>query len=276
MIIITDVKSEREYNKGESTMYGEDFGRLIALSRKKTNFLEDNKKGYIISAMHAGLFVGFGIMLAYTVGGTLNEAGSEFTKIVMGLSFSVALSLVIFAGAELFTSNSLVMASGYLGEEVKVKDVLKIWSISYIGNFIGSILAAFLYYASGLWRDTAGDYMANYAMNKINVLPNELFIRGILCNILVCLAVWCAYKMKDETAKILMMTLCVYVFFAIGSEHSVANMTLLVIGYLLPHGTVTLGGILYNLLFVTLGNIVGGVLFVAIPYYMISRNKKAH
>lgn len=276
MIIITDDELEREYNKGESTMYGEDFSRVVALSRKKINFLEDNKKGYLISAMHAGLFVGFGIMLAFTVGGTLNEAESPFTKIVMGLSFSVALALVIFAGAELFTSNSLVMASGYLGEEVKVKDVLKIWSISYIGNFIGSILAAFLYYASGLWRGTSGDYMAYYAMNKINVLPNELFIRGILCNILVCLAVWCAYKMKEETGKILMMTLCVYVFFAIGFEHSVANMTLLVIGYLLPHGTVTLGGILYNLLFVTLGNIVGGVLFVAIPYYMISRNKKAH
>lgn len=257
-------------------MYGEDFNRMVALSRKKINFLEDNKKGYILSAMHAGLFVGFGIMLAYTVGGTLNEVESPFTKIVMGVSFSVALALVIFAGAELFTSNTLVMSSGYLGKEVKIVHLLKIWGISYIGNFIGSILAAFLYYASGVWRGISGEYMAHYAMKKVNVLPNELFVRGILCNVLVCLAIWCAYKMKEEVGKLLMVTLCVYVFFTIGFEHSVANMTLLVIGYLLPYGTVTLTGISYNLLFVTLGNIVGGVLFIAIPYYMISRNKRAH
>lgn len=257
-------------------MYGEDFSKLLALSKKKLNFLNNNKKGYLISAVLAGLFVGFGIMLAFTVGGTLNEVQSPFTKVVMGLSFSVALSLIIFAGAELFTGNNLVMASGYLGEEVKIKGVLRVWIISYLGNFLGSILAAFLYYASGLWRGTSGEYIATTAMSKINVLPNELFIRGILCNTLVCLAVWCSYRMKEESGKILLMSLCIYVFVAVGFEHSIANMTLLIIGYLVPYGNVTLVGILYNLFIVTLGNIVGGVCFVAIPYYMISRIKKAH
>lgn len=99
MIIITDIKNEREYNKEEFKMYGEDFSKLLALSKNKLNFLNNNKKGYLISAVLAGLFVGFGIMLAFTVGGTLNEVQSPFTKVVMGLSFSVALSLIIFAGA---------------------------------------------------------------------------------------------------------------------------------------------------------------------------------
>lgn len=257
-------------------MYGEDFNRMVALSRKKVNFLEDNTKGYVLSAMHAGLFVGFGVMLAYSVGGTLNEVQSPFTKIVMGLSFAVALALVVFAGAELFTSNTLIMSSGCLGKEIKIRNLLKLWSINYIGNFIGSVLAAFLYYASGVWRGVSGEYMAHYAEKKINVMPNELFVRGILCNILVCLAIWCAYKMKEEIGKLFMVMLCVYVFFTLGFEHCIANMTLLVIGYLLPYGTVTITGILYNLFFATLGNIVGGVLFVAIPYYLISRNKRAH
>ena len=84
--------------------------------------------------MHAGLFVGFGVMLAYSVGGTLNEVQSPFTKIVMGLSFAVALALVIFAGAELFTSNTLIMSSGCLGKEIKIRNLLKLWSINYIGN----------------------------------------------------------------------------------------------------------------------------------------------
>lgn len=257
-------------------MYLEDFNKIVALSRKKTNLLTNNLRGYFVSAILAGLFVGFGVILSYTVGGTLNEAGSSFTKIVMGLSFSVALSLVIFAGAELFTSNALVMTSGCLGEEIKFNDLIKIWVVSYFGNFIGSVLIATLYYASGLWRGISGEYMAEYAMNKINVIPGELFIRGILCNILVCLAVWCCYRMKDELGKILMITLCVYVFFTTGFEHSIANMSLLTIGNLVPYGDVNLIGSLYNLLFVTLGNIVGGVVFVAIPYYIISTNKRAH
>lgn len=257
-------------------MYLEDFNRVVALSRKKSNLLENNKKGYFFSAMLAGLFVGFGVMIAYTVGSMLNESGSQFTKIIMGISFSVALALVIFAGAELFTSNTLVMASGYLGKEINLKNLVNIWVASYIGNFIGSVLGATLYYLSGLWRGTSGEYIANYAMSKINVLPNELLVRGILCNILVCIAVWCCYKMKEEAGKILMIILCVYVFFTIGFEHSIANMTLLTIGYLMPFESITLVGILYNLLFVTLGNIIGGVIFVAVPYYMISINKKAY
>ncbi|MEG1003426.1 formate/nitrite transporter family protein [Clostridium sp.] len=255
-------------------MYGEDFSKVILMAKKKRNFLKDNKLGYLLSAMLAGLFVGFGIMLAFTVGGTLNEASSPYTKIIIGLSFSVALALVIFAGAELFTSSSFVMASGVLGGEVSLKDLIKVWFFCYFGNFMGAILGVGLYYSSGLWKGTSGEYMAYSAMKKIDASYSELFIRGILCNILVCLAVWCTIRMKEETGKILVMTLCIYVFVTTGFEHSIANMTLLTIGYVVPYGAVTLSGILYNLFFVTLGNIVGGVLFVAVPYYLISKNRQ--
>lgn len=257
-------------------MYGEDFSKVLAMGRKKKSFLNDNKMGYLLSAMLAGLFVGLGIMLAFTVGGSLKEVASPYTKIVIGLSFSVALALVIFAGAELFTSGIFVMASGLFAGEVNIKELIKLWFYCYFGNFLGAIIGVSLYYSSGLWRGTAGEYMVESAMKKINVNYSELFIRGILCNILVCLAVWCTIRMREETGKILMMALCVYAFVAVGFEHSVANMSLLTIGYIVPYGSVTLGGILYNLFFVTLGNIVGGVLFVAVPYYLISKNRQVN
>ena len=106
-------------------MYGEDFSKVLAMGRKKKSFLNDNKVGYVLSAMLAGLFVGLGIMLAFTVGGSLNEVASPYTKIVIGLSFSVALALVIFAGAELFTSGTFVMASGLFAGEVNIKELIK-------------------------------------------------------------------------------------------------------------------------------------------------------
>ena len=103
----------------------------------------------------------------------------------------------------------------------------------------------------------------------------NLFFRSIFCNMLVCIAIWCTFRCEEETSKIIMIFWCLFVFITAGFEHSIANMTLLTIGLLSPFSeAVSVGGYLYNILFVTLGNMVGGILFIAIPYYIISKKKK--
>jgi len=112
------------------------------------------------------------------------------------------------------------------------------------------------------------DYVNSAASNKMNAPFIELLMRGILCNILVCLAVWCAYKLKEETAKLIIIYWCLFAFITSVFEHSVANMTLLSFSLLIPHPeTVSLAGLTANLIPVTIGNVIGGVVFVGAAYW---------
>ena len=116
-----------------------------------------------------------------------------------------------------------------------------------------------------------GDYFENLAITKTTTAPVPLFIKAILCNILVCLAVWCGIKMKSESGKLIMIFWCIFVFMVCGFEHSIANMSS--IGVSLITGKVGIGAYFYNVIIVTLGNMVGGVLGVALPYHLISKEK---
>ena len=130
---------------------------------------------------------------------------------------------------------------------------------------------------AGLANGPVGEFIAKTSATKMSLPASDLFFRGILCNMLVCLAVWCSFKCKEETSKLIMIFWCLFVFITAGFEHSVANMTLLTIGLLSPAGAaVSIGGYAYNIIMVTLGNMVGGIVFMAIPYYIISRKKKVN
>lgn len=242
-------------------------------ARIKADLLKYNPVGYFIAAMLAGMYVGFGILLIFTVGGSLN--GAPYAKILMGAAFGIALSLVVIAGSELFTGNNMVMTFGVIGKSVTWKETAKLFLVCYLGNLAGSILLAFLFWKAGLSTGEVGEFIANTAAKKMNLDFQTLFIRGILCNILVCLAVWCGYRCKSESGKLIMIFWCLFAFITCGFEHSVANMTLLTIGLLEPYeAAVSIQGYMNNLIGVTLGNMVGGILFVAIPYYMISKKKE--
>ncbi|MDD7796184.1 formate/nitrite transporter family protein [Clostridium sp. 'White wine YQ'] len=255
-------------------MFSEEINKVSEAAKAKIGLLNKNKLGYLLSAMFAGLYVGLGIMLIFTIGGLLSSANSPATKIVMGLGFGVALSLVIFAGSELFTGNNFVMTVGILKGKTSVLDAIKIWIFSFVGNLIGSVLGGYLYYATGLGKAAVGEFIVKTAATKMGLPIHELITRGIFCNILVCLAVWCTYRMKEETGKLIMIFWCLFAFITSGFEHSIANMTLLSISLFIPHtAAVSIGGFIYNIGFVTLGNFIGGALFLAIPYYLISKDK---
>ncbi|MBS5950044.1 MAG: formate/nitrite transporter family protein [Clostridium sp.] len=256
-------------------MFNEELNKVSLAAKSKFQLLKENKIGYFISSMLAGIYVGLGIMLIFTIGGLLTSASSPATKIVMGLSFGVALSLVVFAGSELFTGNNFVMAVGSLNKSVTWGEAGKVWIVSFIGNLVGSILAATLFYMAGLATGPVGEFIAKTSEAKMSMPATELFFRGILCNMLVCLAVWCTFRCKEESSKLIMIFWCLFVFITAGFEHSVANMTLLTIGLLSPLGhAVSVSGYAYNILIVSLGNMVGGILFIAVPYFIISRKKK--
>lgn len=221
------------------------------------------------------------------------------TKALGGLAFSLGLILVVIAGAELFTGNNLLMM-GFASRTVTYKQLLKNWGITYIGNFIGSLSIVFLMFLTNLWK--MKDYMLGAKMvliaaDKVNLTFLEAFSRGILCNALVCLAVWLCFSARSVVSKIAAIIFPITAFVASGFEHSIANMYFIPMGILLRNNEgvirqiVQMGpntsldrlnvmGLLGNLLPVTLGNIIGGAVMVGLVYWLIiilpqrQKNKK--
>ena len=251
-------------------MFRTDYDKVSGGAVSKVAFLNKDPLGYFIMSMMAGAYIGIGVLLAFTSGGLLN--GQPYAKVVMGLSFGVALSLVVMAGAELFTGNNLAMAAGILDKRVNWADAIKLWCICWLGNLAGGILLGCIYHMTGLCNGQVADFMVSAAAAKMGAGPVQLFARGILCNYLVCLAVWCAGRATSDAGKLIMIFWCLFAFITTGFEHSIANMTLFTVAILQPvHEAVTIGGFVYNLALVTLGNIIGGAIFVAIPYYIAGR-----
>lgn len=259
-------------------MYNEEMDALCHSAEKKIGLYNNGILKYIMISLLGGLFVGLGVMLLYTVGGILDHANFAGTKIIMGISFGVALSLVMMAGVDLFTSNSLVMTIGALYKKVSGLDMAKILIASYIGNVIGSIIGAFVYVQSNAATSYVTEFILKSAEGKMGTPAMDLFFKGILCNILVCLAAWCTYKLKSESAKLIMIFWCLYTFITSGFEHSIANMTLFSMSIMMPHTgfAVSIAGAAHNLFWVSIGNFIGGTLFLALPLYYIAKDKNVH
>jgi nitrite transporter NirC len=254
-------------------MFQEDFLSVVNASKNKAGFFRRSPFKFFVASMLAGMFVGFGILLIFSIGGYLT--GYPFAKIIMGACFGIALSLVIMAGSELFTGSNMVMSAGLFSKAVSLTDVLKLWIVCLIGNWLGSFILAWLFYKAGLAQGPIGEFIASASAAKMNIPLIPLFVRGILCNILVCLAIWCSFRLKSESGKLIMIFWCLFAFITSSFEHSIANMTLLSISLFAPFdAAISLSGYFYNILTVTLGNMVGGILFVALPYYIISSKKE--
>lgn len=255
-------------------MFSEEINNVATSAVNKSKLLKKSKMRYLTAAALAGVYVGFGILLIFTIGGLLSAAESPATKIVMGISFGIALSLVIMAGSELFTGNNMIMTIGSLEKKVAWLDSINIWIYSFVGNFLGSVVLAGVFVGAGLAKGSTAAFILKVSEGKMAMPTMELFLRGVLCNMLVCLAVWCAFKLKEETAKLIMIFWCLFAFITAGFEHSIANMTLLSISLMIPHtAAISIGGLAHNLLWVTLGNFVGGAVFIGAAYWFITKDK---
>ncbi|HEX4386913.1 MAG TPA: formate/nitrite transporter family protein [Myxococcales bacterium] len=259
-------------------MEHETVSAIATAARNKAGFLKHSPLQYLVLSLLAGAYVGLGIVLIFAIGAPLQAQGSGAVKAVMGASFGVALTLVIFAGSELFTGNNLVMTVGALSKTVGAGALSKVWLVSFIGNLLGSVLLAAATAASGvLSKAPAKDFVLSVVAAKMNAPAGELFFRAVLCNILVCLAVWMAMRTKDEMAKLGLIFWCLFAFIGAGFEHSIANMTLLSIGLFLPHDAslVSWMGFARNLSIVTAGNIAGGALCIGLPYWFVAKGQKS-
>lgn len=231
----------------------------------------------------AGAFIAFGAMF-YTVAVTDTGLGFGPTRMLGGLAFSLGLILVIVGGAELFTGNSLIVM-GWAHGKVRFSGMMRNWMFSYVGNLIGAFGMAVLAFWSGYLQmdgDAVAATVVNIAAAKTQLPFEVAFVRGILCNTLVCLAVWLCFAAHTVTSKILAIIFPISAFVALGFEHSIANMFFIPLGILaageptflaasgIDVGAVpTLGGFVANIVPVTLGNIVGGGVFVAMSYYFV-------
>jgi len=228
-------------------------------------------------ALLAGFYIAFGAQLSTVV--TQDSAafvGLGISRLLGGMVFSIGLMLVVVCGAELFTGNSLLVSSALDGE-ISWGKLAENWGLVLLGNLLGSLFMAWLLFESQLWQNGAVAKQAvSVATAKSQLSFEVAFIRGVLCNWLVCLAVFMAVASRDVTAKLFSCLAPIMAFVTSGFEHSVANMYFIPAGLLLkaelgihePNLTwVTF--LLGNILPVTLGNIVGGVLFVACVYWYV-------
>jgi nitrite transporter len=249
--------------------------RVAAQAQAKADYLERAPSGYLILSVLAGAYLAFGITLIYCVGAPFAADGAAAQKLVMGCAFGVALTLVIFAGSELFTGNNMVCAIGALNESITWKMLGRIWGVSLIGNLAGSLGLAWLIAQSGvLSHAPQSDLLFKSVAAKMSLSGWELFTRGILCNWLVCLAVWMAGRTTSDAAKLLLIFWCLFAFVGSGFEHSIANQSLLGMALFLPHpDSITWNGFLWNQTWVIAGNVIGGSVFVGGLYWMVGRSR---
>jgi len=255
---------------------------LREAGRRKTQLSLDRM---FILGILAGAYIGFGAQLATTVSMDLApKVGVGLSNMISGGVFSVGLMLVVLGGAELFTGNNLIWLS-FLSRRSTAMAVLRNWTTVFLGNFVGSILLAVLIFIGEFYTmggNALGIRALTIANGKVNVGFIQLVARGIVCNWLVCLAVWTATSAEDTTGKILACFFPIMAFVASGFEHSIANMFFIPMGILLK-GVPTLvsqagltlehltwtGFLTRNLLPVTIGNVIGGGFFVATIYWYV-------
>jgi formate transporter len=253
----------------------------IGISKSEMSFLDT-----MMLAIMAGGFIALGAVFATTVAaGQSGEVPYGISKLLIGLVFSLGLILVVVAGAELFTGNNLIMMA-WASRKVSTLCLLRNWGIVYVGNFLGSVIIAVLMFYSRQYtfgEGIIGTTALSIANAKVNLDFIQALFLGILCNMLVCLAVWLTFSARSTTDKILAVIFPISAFVAAGFEHSVANMFFVPMGILIKNldpaftaatgldlANLTWGSFLiHNLIPVTIGNVIGGSILVALGYWII-------
>lgn len=245
----------------------------------------------LIWALLAGAYIAFGAQASQMVSFNLlaDPDSLGVGRLVSAAVFPVGLMMVVLCGAELFTGNCL-MIIGVLDRKIRISGMLRNWVLVYLGNFLGALLVVALMKSTGLWETGSGLLGASViktAQAKVQLSFGQAFVRGILCNWLVCLAVWMSTGARETVSKIFAIWFCIGLFVISGFEHSIANMYFIPAGIAAAadSGLAQLAGcdvsvltvenfLVKNLLPVTLGNILGGGLFVGMVYWFTGRKLK--
>lgn len=247
-------------------MFTETIGKCAATAERIQRTASQSPLSFWIGCLMAGAYVGLGIILIFTLGNLVDPA---IRPLVMGATFGIALTLVIIAGAELFTGHTMFLTFGVKRGKLSSAQAGSILLQSWVGNLLGSVLVAWLFFQAGggtlLPVDTS--LLHKVALAKTQMPIGVLIAKGMLCNWLVCLAIWMCQRVEGS-AKFIAIWWCLLAFIASGYEHSIANMTLFALSWFGAHtADYSLSGIGYNLLWVTLGNTLSGVVFMGLGYW---------
>jgi len=263
----------------------------MAVRVEKAGILKSSRDFYstLTLATMAGIFIGLGAaFFTYVIHDSTLSLG--VTKLIGGSVFSLGLVLVIITGAELFTGNNLIVMA-FVSSKITFGQLLRNWGIVFIGNLIGSLVVIALIFLSGQWTaggGAVGVKALTIANSKVNLTFWQAISRGVLCNILVCLAVYLCFSGRSVTDKIMAILFPITAFVALGFEHSIANMYFIPAGLILKNNleifaaaqdalgitldltNLTFTGFLFkNLLPVTIGNIIGGTFFIGFAHWFL-------
>ena len=229
-------------------------------------------KSFVLAIL-GGAFIAFGGLLCSIVGAGATGAPYGLIRLLMGIVFSLGLILVVISGAELFTGSTIVSVA-VVNKKANLFQLIKNWSTVYLGNFVGAIIIVLLVFFGKQYtfgNGVVGINFLNTAMSKIHHTFGETVSLGILCNLLVCLAIWLSYSTKTISGKIMAIIFPVTAFVAAGFEHSVANMFFIPMAWIIKNfdssftANINLADLtvnsflLKNLLPSTIGNIIGGM-----------------
>jgi nitrite transporter len=223
---------------------------------------------FMVGAAMAGAYIGFGDILMFSVGAHVDPA---YVHLIMGAVFACALTIVVFAGSTLFTGTAMYLPFAVFRGETRMGAMVWVWGLTWIGNLIGAVVLAAILYAAGggvlLTDGSAAFFKAVEVKMSTPGLP--LFAKGLLCNWLVCLAIWMAARTENDGAKLGLIFWPVFAFVACGFEHSVANMFVFALALMSEHpAEITFAGAVHNEIFVTLGNLAGGAIFMGLGYWL--------
>lgn len=255
-------------------MFADTIKKCSATAARIVKLADTNPLGFLISSAMAGAYVGLGIILIFTFG---NLVDPSIRPMVMGGTFGIALTLVIIAGSELYTGHTMFLSFGAATGQITWKDNARILPQTWFYNLLGSVAVAALFYYTGGGKllPNPDSLLHKVALAKVSAPALALFFKGILCNWLVCLAIWMCQRVEGS-AKFIAIWWCLLAFIGCGYEHSVANMTIFALSWFGAHtDAYTMSGIGHNLLWVSLGNLVSGAVFMGLGYwYSTPKNER--
>ena len=250
-----------------------DINTITAAGRSKVALCRSNPWRYFSRAMVAGAFIMVGTLVSAMMGAWFISTNVPVAKVLLSTFFAAALVLIVLLGGELFTGANFVMGISLYERAVSVRDAVRVWVFCYVGNFVAILILALCMAHSGANTALLTDYLAATVPGKISGTWYELLLKGVLCNVLVCIGVFSGFKLKSESGKAIVIFFAVTTFMIAGFEHSIANMATFSLYALLVEGADVLGAA-RNLLFVTIGNMIGGAVVLGVPVWLSAEPKQ--
>lgn len=245
--------------------------KAVAAGQTKVGLLERDTARYLLRSVGGGAALTIVVFTFWVL--THNLADISLGKVIAAAFFGVGLTIIVFTNTELFTSNNMYLTVSSAEGRTSVRQTALLWTACWFGNLAGALFVTALLFGAGTLQLAPDHALFTGALHKAHQSASVIFIKGILANWIVCLAVRIALRCKEEIAKIAVLVAVVFIFVYLGFEHSIANMGTFSMA-IAGGGALTLAEAGHNLLWSTLGNIVGGVALVGLPFTYLNPGER--